>query len=69
MDKRGVKQKKELEEVALTFFYKTPRVDLTDTIDYVESCFNQISEVKEKEMKFPLENYLLLIVLVLFLVL
>ena len=48
MDKKGVKQKKELEEVALAFFYKTPRIDLTDAIDYVESCFNQISEVKRK---------------------
>ena len=48
MDKKGVKQKKGLEEVALAFFYKTPRIDLTDAIDYVESCFNQISEVKRK---------------------
>ena len=50
MNKRGVKQRKELEEVALAFFYKTPRVDLTDAIDYVESCFNQINEVKRKRL-------------------
>lgn len=48
MNKIGAKQRKELEEVALAFFYKNPRVDLTDAIDYVESCFNQINEVKRK---------------------